>query len=188
MSNLLNKYEEWLKNLTDEEIELILTEYDKLEEKNKDLATEDLLKIETVKEVEQELIEVFKKLYFINRESRANLSLKDKEIDDILHDMELSRDKDAYSGYICYKEIARLRRERRVSKENISRTDALWSIFLNSLGEGKMRNVINRLERQVDSNNKEKRYNVKSEFGKEFLGKDTLYSDYWIDKERNNDE
>lgn len=174
----LTEYEEWLKNLTKEELENIEKMYAE-QGRFKEITEEQVLDINTILDLEEDLLKIFGDMYFMHTKSRELMQLKDCELSDIMHGIELGKPKNAIDGYMVYKELSRITKERRACKETLDRLDFLWKIFNQSNAENKMRYLINRIEKQLKSNNRDKEYTVKTEFGKEFIGSDKIMNNDW---------
>lgn len=61
--------------------------------------------------------------------NKARLSDLESRIQDILHFAEMSKDKDAVSGYRIYKELCNIRRERRQCKNEIELLSPVYEMF-----------------------------------------------------------
>ena len=170
----ISVYEEWLKNMTDEEIKRIKDDYGKYLEQDKELTKKEILNPQTIVEIEKTIKKAIDDLYVILNKSKEYMNEKESETQDLLHDAELSSNKNVVEGHKLYKNLARIRRERRACKENIERAEIVWKVLLPHMNDKKMQELMGRLDKQIRYNNRDKEYTVKSDFGREFLGKNKL--------------
>lgn len=91
------------------------------------------------------MVTIFKDVIYNYENNLETIKQTEQELCDILHEIELSTPKDAYHGYLLYKEVRELRLRRRKAKEENELLQEMYDYFKSPQGQ-QFKNKVQQLQ------------------------------------------